>query len=161
MNETEVIVEPGQPDIVIRRTFDVPPEVFFRAVTDPDLIPKWWGPREINTHVEEMDPRRGGTWRFVHRAPDGTTVGFQGVYHEVTAPHRIVQTFEYDGAAGHVTLETLTLEEVDGKTRYVVQALHQSVESRDAAVRAGMDSGLRQTLDRLADTLRELSAAGQ
>jgi len=62
-----------------------------------------------------------------------------------------VQTFEFEGAPGHVSLETVTLEPVDGKTRYVAQAVHQSVEARDAMVASGMESGVRDLMDRLAE----------
>ncbi|HLV57366.1 MAG TPA: SRPBCC domain-containing protein [Natronosporangium sp.] len=62
-----------------------------------------------------------------------------------------MQTFEFEGAPGHVSLETVTLEPVDGKTRYVAQAVHQSVEARDAMVASGMESGVRDLMDRLAE----------
>jgi uncharacterized protein YndB with AHSA1/START domain len=156
MSETEFIIEPGRQDIVIRRIFDAPRDVVFKAMTDPTLVPKWWGPRELTTEVAEMEVRRGGTWRFVHREPDGAESGFRGVYHDVVAPERVVQTFEFEGAPGHVTLETMTLEEVDGKTRYQAVSLYDSVESRDIVLQTGMESGARETLDRLAEVIASL-----
>lgn len=156
MGKTEFIIEPGRQDIVITRVFDAPRDVVFKAVTDPTLIPKWWGPRSVDTVVDQMDVRPGGRWRFIHGEGDGSQWGFKGVYHDVVAPERVVQTFEFEGAPGHVALETLTLEEVDGKTKYVVQSLHQSVESRDAALQAGMEAGARETIDRLAEVIHSL-----
>jgi uncharacterized protein YndB with AHSA1/START domain len=150
MSDTEVIIEPGKQDVVITRVFDAPRDVVFRTVTDPDLIPKWWGPRSTTTEVEKMDVRTGGQWRFVHRS-EGQEFGFHGVYHEVVPNERVVQTTEFSLAPGHVALETMTLEDVDGKTRYTARALYDTAESRDAAVQAGMEGGLRETLDRLAD----------
>jgi uncharacterized protein YndB with AHSA1/START domain len=156
MGETEFIIEPGRQDIVITRLFDAPREVVFQAVTDPQLIPKWWGPSRFDTAVDRMEVRPGGRWRFTHRDADGAAYAFRGVYHDVVAPERIVQTFEFEGAPGHVALETLTLEEVDGKTRYVAQAVHQSVEARDAMVQSGMEDGARETIERLAELVRAL-----
>jgi uncharacterized protein YndB with AHSA1/START domain len=153
MGEIEFIIEPGRQDIVIRRVFDAPRDVVFKAMTDPTLIPKWWGPRELTTEVTEMEVRRGGTWRFVHKEPDGSESGFRGVYHDVVSPERVVQTFEFEGAPGHVTLETMTLEEVDGKTRYQAVSLYDSVETRDIVLQTGMESGARETLDRLAEVI--------
>jgi uncharacterized protein YndB with AHSA1/START domain len=150
MSGTEVIIEPGKQDVVITRVFEAPRDVVFRTVTDPDLIPKWWGPRSTTTEVEKMDVRTGGQWRFVHRS-EGQEFGFHGVYHEVVPNERVVQTTEFELAPGHVALETMTLEDVDGKTRYTARALYDTAESRDAAVQAGMEGGLRETLDRLAD----------
>lgn len=143
MAKTEFVIEPGRQDIVITRVFDAPPEVVFAACTDPKLIPSWWGPRSIATQVDVMDVRPGGSWRFVHRDGEGNEYAFRGVYHDVVPSERVVQTFEFEGAPGHVALETLTLEEVDGKTRYVAQAVHQSVEARDAMVQSGMEAGAR------------------
>ncbi|HEY8453449.1 MAG: SRPBCC family protein [Micromonosporaceae bacterium] len=151
MGDTEIIIEPGRQDIVIKRTFDAPPDVVFAALTDPQLVPKYWGPRGLTTRVDRMEVRPGGTWRFVHEERDGTQYGFHGVYHDVVPDRRIVQTFEFEGAPGHVSLETVTLEPVDGKTRYVAQSVHQSVEARDAMVASGMESGARDLMDRLAE----------
>lgn len=150
MGETEFIIEPGRQDIVMRRTFNASRDVVFKAVTDPDLVTKWWGPSQYQTSVDQMDARPGGSWRFIHRDDDGTEYGFRGVFHDVVTPERIVQTFEFEGVPGSVSLETLTLEEVDGATRYVSRAIHQSVEGRDAAVQSGMEAGARETVERLA-----------
>jgi len=47
MGETEFVIEPGRQDIVIKRVFDAPREVVFKALTDPNLIPNWWGPARL------------------------------------------------------------------------------------------------------------------
>lgn len=157
MGETEVVIEPGSQDIVFRRTFEAPREVVFRALTDPQLIPSWWGPRDYETIVDVMDPRPGGRWRFVHRGPEGE-FGFHGVYHDVVAPERVVQTTEFEPVPGSVGLETATLEEVDGKTTMVAVALFPSVEARDMTVASGMEGGARETYDRLAEVIEGLLA---
>jgi uncharacterized protein YndB with AHSA1/START domain len=41
MARTEVIFEPGRQDIVVKRAFDAPRDVVFKAFTSPDLIPRW------------------------------------------------------------------------------------------------------------------------
>ncbi|CAN5157193.1 SRPBCC family protein [soil metagenome] len=154
MAETEFIIEPGRQDIVMTRVFDAPRDVVFKAITDPNLIPQWWGPRRSTTEVDRMEVRPGGVWRFINGDADGNEYGFRGVYHDVVAPERIVQTFEFEGAPGHVALETLTLDEVDGKTKYVAQSVHQSVEARDAMVQSGMEEGAKETMDRLAEVMK-------
>ena len=155
MAETEFIVEPGRHDIVIRRVFDAPREVVFQAITDRERVARWWGPRRLTTEVDQMELRPGGRWRFLNRDEEGNEFGFKGVYHDIVAPERVVQTFEFEGAPGHVSLESLTLEEVDGRTRYVARSVHESVEARDAMVESGMESGARETLDRLAEIVEE------
>src|SRR5437879_5463961 len=79
---------PSDTEILITREFDAPRDLVFKAMTDPNLIPRWWGPRNQTTTVDKMDVRPGGRWRFVMGAPDGTTSGFRGEYREVVAPER-------------------------------------------------------------------------
>ena len=154
MGETEIIIEPGKQDIVFKKVFEAPRDVVFRALTDPSLVPSYWGPRAYETVVDEMEPRAGGKWRFINRTPEGE-FGFHGVYHEVS-PNRIVQTTEFEGAPGHVALETAELEERDGKTYYTATSLAGSVEERDAVVASGMESGARELYDRLDELVESL-----
>lgn len=156
MSETEIIVEPGRQDIVMTRVFDAPRDVVFKAMTDPDLIPNWWGPRRYTTEVDRMEVRPGGLWRFLNRDEDGNEYAFKGVYHDIVSPERIVQTFEFEGMPGHVQLETATLEEVDGKTRYMAVSVFQSLEDRDAMVQSGVEEGVRETIERLAEVVQDL-----
>jgi uncharacterized protein YndB with AHSA1/START domain len=80
------------------------------------------------------------------------------VYHEVLAPERIINTFEFEGLpeAGHVTLETMKLEELPGgRTRLTTQSVFQSIIDRDAALQSGMESGIIDTYNRLDELLKE------
>ena len=156
MGDTEFVIEPGRQDIVITRVFDAPREVVFKALTDPNLIPSWWGPARYETTVDRADVRPGGQWRYVSRDADGTEYGFRGVYHDIVTPDRVVQTFEFEGMPGHVSLETATLEEVDGKTRYVGVSVFQSVADRDGMAQSGMEEGASEGFDRLAEVIQSL-----
>jgi len=157
MGDTEIIIEPGKQDIVFKRTFDAPREIVFRALTDPNLIPNWWGPRKYETIVDVQESKAGGRWRYLNRNNEsGEEFGFHGVYHEVT-PERVVQTNEFEGYPGSVALETATLEERDGKTYFTAVSLAPSVEVRDAMVASGMEAGARETYDRLDELVRRLA----
>ena len=153
MNRLQVTVPSQRPEVVMTREFDAPRELVFRAYIDPDLIPRWWGPRYLTTTVDRMDVRAGGSWRFVQRAPDGAIHGFHGVYHLVQPPERIVQTFEYEGEPGHVLLETVTFEDLGGRTRITTQTVFQSLRDRDGMVASGMESGVVESMDRLEQLL--------
>jgi uncharacterized protein YndB with AHSA1/START domain len=158
MGATEITVEPGRHDIVITRSFDAPRELVFKALTDPKLIPNWWGPSKYSTDVEQMDVRFGGVWRFVQRDADGNEFAFRGVYHHVSAPERSISTFEWEGLPGHVALHTVSLEEVDGKTRYTSVSVFQTVADRDGMVQSGMDAGVHEGMDRLAAVIQGLAS---
>ena len=153
MTKPDYTIEPGKQEIVMTRTFDAPRDLVFETMTDPNLIPQWWGPRYLTTTVAEMDLRPGGRWRYLQRDPQGNEHAFHGVYHDITAPERLVFTFEYEGVPGHVLLDTVTLEEVDGKTRLTDQSVFQSVADRDGMVQSGMESGATETMDRLEELL--------
>lgn len=147
----KVVVEPGRQDIVITRTFDAPRDAVFAAMTDPDSIARWWGLDDTDTRVEAVEARPGGRWRYVESGPDGAEYGFHGVFHDVVAPERLVQTFEFEGMPGHVSMDTHTLEEKDGRTLYTSVTVFQSVEDRDGMVA----SGLEQSLDALEKLVTE------
>jgi len=150
---------PSDREIVGSRIMDAPPELVFKAYTDPDLIPRWWGPRRYATTVDKMDVRPGGVWRFVHRAADGGEYAFNGVYREIVPPKRLVYTFNYEGAPGHEAVETVTFEEAEGgKTRMTDHLLFETREERDGMLNSGMEEGAAETIDRLAELLRELQA---
>ena len=114
--KAEITAEPGKQEITIRRVFDAPRELVFRAHLDADAIRQWWGPAKYKNIIDKLEARSGGAWRFVQADTDGSEYGFHGVFHDVTSPERIVQTFEFEGMPGHVSLETATFEEQDGKT---------------------------------------------
>ena len=160
MSKPEIIVNPGSLEIVTKMTFNAPRELIFKAYTDPDLIPQWYGPRFLTTEVDKLDARLGGQWRFLNRDPEGNVYAFHGVYHDVVAPERIVQTFEYEGMPGHVVLETAVFEDLGGgKTRVETQSIFQSIEDRDGMVASGMEVGINDGYDRMNELMAVLQKA--
>lgn len=157
MATTQIIAEPGIPQILITREFDAPRELLFRAHIDPELLVQWLGPRALTTTVDRLDVRDGGTWRFIHRDADGNEYGFHGVFHGTPSAEGIVRTFEFEGAPGHVSLETLTFEERGGKTVLRANAVYQSVEDRDAMVESGMEEGVNDGYARLDELIARLA----
>ena len=138
-------------DLVFERTFDAPRPQVWKAFTDPDLIPRWWGPHGTTTVVAEMDVRPGGTWRYVNRAPDRDDVAFYGEYLEVDPPRGFKWTFMFDveGVGPMGGPETFILEEVDGKTKVISIGHMGSVEVLEGALATGMIAGGIETWDRL------------
>ncbi|MEU3459556.1 SRPBCC family protein [Streptomyces sp. NPDC006733] len=153
MNETTIVAQPGTPFIEVVREFEAPRERVFRAWTDPDLVPQWLGPRGMTMKLFEFDATTGGSYRYIH-ADDHGEYGFRGVFHSVVPDELVIQTFEYDGAPHQVSLETMTFEDQgDGRTRVHSRSVYPTVESRDAMVAAGMEHGLRESMERLDEVL--------
>jgi uncharacterized protein YndB with AHSA1/START domain len=61
----------------------------------------------------------------------------------------MTQTFEFEGAPGHVSLDHLRLEESDGRTTVHTHSVYQSLEARNAMVESGMAEGMNDGFDRL------------
>lgn len=145
---------PSDTEIVLTRVFDAPRELVFEAHSRCEHLRRWWG--RGNPLDCELDFRPGGTYRFVEHAPDGEQYAFRGEYREIVAPERIVQTFEFEGMPGHVSVETLVFEEHDGKTTLTGTSVFASVADRDGMLNSGMAEGAAQSLDQLAELLASL-----
>jgi uncharacterized protein YndB with AHSA1/START domain len=101
----------------------------------------------------EIDFRPGGRYRFVLRRDKGHEYAFRGEYREIVAPEKVVQTFEFEGMPGSISIETLTLTERDGRTTLRTTSRMDSVEARDAMLASGMEAGAAETYDRLEELL--------
>ncbi|MEA5364320.1 SRPBCC family protein [Amycolatopsis sp., V23-08] len=155
---TTITAQPGTPFIEVVREFAAPPAAVFRAHREPGLVQQWLGPADLEMEIFEYDVRSGGSYRYAHRAERGEFF-FRGVFHSVFHSDedggRIVQTFEFEGAPGEVSLDTTTFTGLgDGRTRMRTHSVFPSVEARDAAIANGMEGGITESYDRL-DTLLE------
>jgi uncharacterized protein YndB with AHSA1/START domain len=146
------VTTPTDREIHIEREFDAPRDRVFAAYTDPELIPQWWGPHGTTTVVDQMDVRAGGSWRFVSQSDDGDTA-FRGTYREVTPPERIVQTFEWEGMPGHVSVETAEFQDLGDRTKVVTTSTFHTPEERDGMLHSGMEKGMTETFERLDELL--------
>src|SRR5262249_6113135 len=73
-------------EIVITRVIDAPQERVFQAWTDPKQITRWLSPGGCQNDTLELDIRRGGRYRFVYIAPDGTRYETRMVFLRIEAP---------------------------------------------------------------------------
>jgi uncharacterized protein YndB with AHSA1/START domain len=159
INETLITAEPGKVNVTITREFDYPRELVFKAFTDPQLFVAWHGPRRLSMTLETFEPRNGGSWRYISKDQEGNEYGFHGVYHDVTVPERIIQTFEFEGLpeSGHVKLDTARFEVLPGdRTRVVTVSVFQSVEDRDGMMHSGMEKGMNESYERLNEALEQI-----
>jgi len=142
MNPTTVTT-PNELEIRVERVFDAPRAHVFSVLTDPKLIPEWWGD---GTVVEEMDVRPGGTWRF--RTNFGVV---EGEYREVEPPGRIVQTFQ-----NH--LQTIEFEDLGEQTK-LTQTMHfETIEERDTTMQYGVEEGAKGGFARIDAVLAKITA---
>ena len=155
-NQTTITAEPGKQEVIITREFDAPRELVFKAYTDPKIIVKWLGPCDMTMTINKWESKSGGSWEYTHADKNGNKFSFHGVCHELSAPERIIQTFEFDGLPekGHVAMETARFESLPGnRTRVITQSVFQSVADRDGMVQAGMEYGVRDSHEKLDELL--------
>lgn len=151
--QTEIVSDPKVPAIRITREFDAPPAKVFRAHTDPGLLVRWLGPRDLEMTVDYFDCRTGGSYRYLHRRGDDE-FGFHGSFHEVRPDSLIVQTFTFEGVPDGVALERARFDAIGGgRTRLTVTSLVGSFEERDAILASGMEHGVREGYEKLDEIL--------
>ena len=155
--ETSFVVDRAQKQVVMTKVFDAPRELVWEVLTSPKHLPNWWGPRELTTTIDKMDVRVGGEWRFVQKDPQGNEFAFHGVYKELIPNEKAVQTFNFEPIGpGHELTETMTLEDVDGKTRVKTVSQFSSSEDLEGMVGSGMEGGSRDSWERAAELIAKL-----
>ncbi len=148
----------------IERRFDAGAASVFRALTEPELIKRWWGFPDMEWLDCQVDLREGGYWRNSVRG-DGFEVSFHGHYREIERPRRLVNTEVYEGMTGGgpdvhepLTLITTSLTEEDGVTTMTAHIECYAPEVMHAMFDSGMESGLQVSYDRIEALLPELES---
>ena len=153
------VTTPSDREIRMTRLFEAPRELVYRAHTEPELVKRWMlGPEGWSMPVCEIDLRVGGRYRNVWRSDaDGTEFGNRGVFREIEAPSRLVQTESMDGFDAE-SLNTMVLSSEGGKTRLTSTMVFPNKEARDGAIASGMEHGVADSYDRLEAVLSAVPA---
>ena len=142
-------------ELTMRRTFEAPRALVFRAWTEPGHLAKWSCPRGFTMIENRGELRVGGAFFAWMRSPQGEDHRMCGVYREIVPPERLVFTHAWlddRGAPGPETLVTVTLAERNGRTEMTFhQGNFESVASRD-----GHEQGWNSCFELLAELLATL-----
>jgi uncharacterized protein YndB with AHSA1/START domain len=156
--QSAVVTPQGDSDLLIERVFDAPSHLLWRAVTEPDLIRRWWGANRAEVTDVQVDLRVGGEYRYESRLPDGSTFAFFGSYREIEEGRRIVQTEAFDQFPDNPSLNEMTLEDLgDGRTKMTVLCQYDSPQTREAVIASGMEAGMQDAYDLIEELARELA----
>jgi uncharacterized protein YndB with AHSA1/START domain len=150
------VTTPSEREITLTRIFDAPRGLVFDAMTKPELLKRWFGPRGYSLAVCDVDLKVGGRWRFVLRGPDGADMGMSGVYREIASPERLVSTEAFDEYPGEA-LATIVLVEDGGKTTFTNTLLYPSRAIRDIVINTGMEHGAAESYDKLDEHLASVA----
>lgn len=149
------ITLPTDREIVITRSFNAPVERVFEAHTKAELYQQWYGLRSAASTTCEIAARVGGRWRAAQTfreagGEEGGEVAFSGEYLEVEPPSRLVYTERYEAMPeAPPTINTLTFEDIDGRTLLVSRTLCETAEIRDMILQSGMEGGVHEMYERL------------
>ena len=144
---------PSDREILMTRKFDAPREIVWDIITDPKLIPQWYGFARDETEVKKMDVRPGGRWQYITHTQGGEVVDFHGTYREVVAPEKLVYSFLFGDMPEGDGFVEITLVEKDGVTELRDRGVFNSKEERDAIIATGMEEGARETYERLSQLI--------
>jgi len=147
-----VVTLPSDREVLLTRVFDAPRELVFEALTQPQHLRRWFGPRAWTLAVCEVDLRAGGKWRYILEGPGGRRMGMYGVFQEIAPPERVVTTEAFDEFPQQ-SVNTTTLSEENGRTTLTCRVVCASKEVRDAVIHSGMERGAAETYDRLSELL--------
>ena len=149
-------------DIELVREVDVPPELVWRAWTEPELITKWFTPKPWETPYAEVDLRPGGIFRTVMRSPEGDENDNAGCYLEVVPNERLVWTgalgpgFRPQPGEMPFTAIIELQPTASGGTKYRAVAMHQDPAGQKAHAEMGFVDGWGAALDQLVEFVKTL-----
>lgn len=139
-------------EIVLARVIDAKREFVFAAWSDPEHLPRWFGPQGFSIVTKEIDIRVGGVWRYDMLAPNGDRYQSRMSFRRIEPP-RLIE-FEHgadvdDDPARFRTTITFD-EQSNGKTVVTLRQLHPSKKLREQKIAFGAVEYGYQTLDKLA-----------
>lgn len=163
----ELIEDAARPVFVTSRRFEVPRETLWKALTEPERMAQWFGPKGVPVMASEMDFRPGGTYHYGLKTPDGGAMWGLFVYQEIEAPSRIVLVSSFSderrGLTRHPASETwplrtqttYLLDESEGGVELTLRAQPVEASAEEIATFAG---GLEAMKNGCAGTFEQLDA---
>jgi uncharacterized protein YndB with AHSA1/START domain len=153
---------PSDTEVLVKRSFDAPVKLVWRAYMEPDLMRRWCCHPGWSMPVCEMDMRVGGQYRWRWRSDEnGQEFGFTGEVLEVVPHARIVHTQILDpgdlgvSMGGEPSIVTVTFQEAGGITNMATSIKYASKADRDEAFSTGMTDGMEMSYKLLDDVLAE------
>jgi uncharacterized protein YndB with AHSA1/START domain len=102
----------------LTRVLPAPRVDVYRAMTDPEELARWWGPKGFTSPSLDFEPRVGADYRIAMQPPDGGLFHLSGEFQKVEPPARLAFTFRWEPPHpdDRETLATLTLEDRGDET---------------------------------------------
>jgi uncharacterized protein YndB with AHSA1/START domain len=130
-----LIARKSSSTVYVERTFPAPVKKVWKVWNDPELMKKWWSPKDYTAPVIKNDFRVSGTFLLSMRSPKGEMFWNTGTYKEIVANKKIVSTMSFSDENGKVVpgtdvpvpgewpdeiTVTVEFNETEGKTRVAI-----------------------------------------
>jgi uncharacterized protein YndB with AHSA1/START domain len=136
--------------MVLQRVIRAPRGRVWAAWTDPETLPRWWGPDGFSCRTKRIDLQAGGEWVFDMIAPDGTVFPNHHLYREIRPEERIAYTLLWGENGPKHADAWAAFEEQDGATTVTLgMVFATAAEFQQAKGFGAVELGL-QTLGKLA-----------
>ncbi len=140
--------------MTLERTFRASPAQVFAAWTDPEALPRWFGPDGFACRTRRIDLRVGGEWVF-DMVGHGTTFPNRHRWTEITPHSRIAFLMDAGEGSGEPMIVEVTLSPAGAGTRLVQTVTFPTAEARTAAKAYDAEAKGQETLRKLAGHLGE------
>jgi uncharacterized protein YndB with AHSA1/START domain len=145
-------------ELHLRHLFAEPRNLVFAACTKPEMLAQWWAPRGFTVPRCEFEAKGGGAIYVEMKAPDGTVYPMTGRIVEFFAPFRYHFTTTALDPSGKPLFEnwnSVFLEQTPRGTELFLDVHVKSRTEQAAPYLRGMKEGWTQSLDRLAQLLKQ------
>ncbi|MFO0587242.1 MAG: SRPBCC domain-containing protein [Polyangiaceae bacterium] len=163
-------VEHKKTTFKLSRVLDAPRALVWEALTRPEHLVHWWGPKGMSLEVHCYDPAPGGLFLYSMTMPSGETMWGKWVFREVSPITRLEFVASFSDAEAGITrhpmapdwpretLSTIELTEENGRT--TVHLTGQPISATELEQRTfeggieGMNKGWEGTWSVLDEYLR-------
>lgn len=152
-------------EFVIKRVFNAPRDLVWRAFTEAEHLKHWWGPKGYKMMSCTIDLRPGGVFHYGMQSPNGVEMWGKWMFREIVAPEKMTIVIAFSDKNGGITRHPFAPEwplEMLGTMNFETQGNKTVLTSRTVAFNpteterktfeagfAGMEQGFRGTWDQL------------
>lgn len=136
----------------VTRLIDAPVETVWKVATE--RLEEWFCPKPWRAEIIEQDWRGGGRSALVMHGPNGESMPNEGIFLEVTPPHRFVFTDAFEAGwkpQGPFMVGTMEFTPEGGKTRFTGSARHWTRDAYDQHAAMGFIEGWGKVAEQLAE----------
>ena len=148
-------VLPTPDDCVIQNYREVNAAVatVYKAITHPEHLKNWWGPKGFTNTFNEYNLQPGGRWHFIMHGPNGQNYTNECIFVKIAPPHLLV--FNHISAPQFqvvVQLHEITAQKTGFTFKQVFEHADACGKLRDFCLEKNEEN-----LDRLEAELREMT----